>query len=226
MGERDQFAVEVYLQQGSSLQQTAAICDSMERVLQRDPRVTSITKFVGESSPRFHAVYAPNMPSKTLGQFIVNTTSAEATVEMLVEYTDFYAFHFPEAYVKFKQLDFLAAVAPIEVRFYGENIEDLKGQAEKLIDFLKPMDEFSWVRTNYEEMLAGAQVKLDPVEAGRLGIKKALVSMNLASNFGGMPITTLWEGDYALSVVLNSENQQPDFGSIGNVHVTDRKSVV
>ena len=218
--ERDQFAVEIYLQQGSSLQQTASVCDSVEQILQRDPRVFSITKFVGESSPRFHAVYAPNMPSKTYGQFIVNTTSAKTTVEMLTEYTDLYAFHFPEAYVKFKQLDFLAVAAPIEVRFYGENIEELKYQAEKLIDFLKPMDEFSWVRTNYEEMLAGARVELDPVEAGRLGIKKALVSMNLASNFGGMPITTLWEGDYALPVVLNSENKQPDFNSIGNVHVS------
>ena len=218
--ERDQFAVEIYLQQGSSLQQTASVCDSVEQILQRDTRILSITKFVGESSPRFHAVYAPNMPSKTYGQFIVNTTSAEATVEMLAEYTDLYAFHFPEAYVKFKQLDFLAVAAPIEVRFYGENIEELKQQAEKLIDFLKPMDEFSWVRTNYEEMLAGARVELDPVEAGRLGIKKALVSMNLASNFGGMPITTLWEGDYALPVVLNSENIQPDFNSIGNVHVS------
>ena len=218
--ERDQFAVEIYLQQGSSLQQTASVCDRLEQILQHDPRVTSITKFVGESSPRFHAVYAPNMPSKIFGQFIVNTTSADATVEMLTEYTDLYAFHFPEAYVRFKQLDFLAAVAPIEVRFYGENIEELKEQAEKLIDFLKPMDEFSWVRTNFEDMLAGVQVELDPVEAGRLGIKRALVSMNLASNFGGMPITTLWEGDYALSVVLNSENRQPDFNSIGNVHVS------
>ena len=218
--ERDQFAVEIYLQQGSSLQQTAFVCDSVEHILQRDPRVLSITKFVGESSPRFHAVYAPNMPSKSFGQFIVNTTSAKTTVEMLTEYTDLYAFHFPEAYVKFKQLDFLAVAAPIEVRFYGENIEELKQQAEKLIDFLKPMDEFSWVRTNYEEVLAGARVELDPVEAGRLGIKKALVSMNLASNFGGMPITTLWEGDYALPVVLNSENRQPDFNTIGNVHVS------
>ena len=218
--ERDQFAVEIYLQQGSSLQQTANVCDSVEHILQCDERVVSITKFIGESSPRFHAVYAPKMPSKTYGQFIVNTTSAEATVEMLNEYTDLYAFRFPEAYVKFKQLDFLAVQAPIEVRFYGENIDDLKYQAEKLIDYLKPMDEFSWVRTNYEEMLAGVRVELDPVEAGRLGIKKALVSMNLASNLGGMPITTLWEGDYALPVVLNSENRDPDFNTIGDVHVS------
>ena len=217
--ERDQFAVEIYLPQGSSLQQTASICDSMENILKLDSRVHSITKFVGESSPRFHAVYAPNMPSKAFGQFIVNTTSAEETENMLAEYTDRYAFYFPEAFVRFKQLDFLATTAPVEVRFYGDDIEELKYQAEKLVDYLKPLDEFTWVRTNYEEMLAGASVELNPAEAGRLGVKKALVSLNLSANLGEMPITTLWENNYSLPVVIKSENTQPDFNSIGEVQV-------
>jgi multidrug efflux pump subunit AcrB len=103
----------------------------MEHILRADPRVKSVTAFIGESSPRFNVVYAPNMPSKAYGQFIVNTVSNRATGEMLDDYTDDYAFYFPEAYVRFKQLDFQAVDAPIEVRLVGENIESLKVQAEK-----------------------------------------------------------------------------------------------
>jgi multidrug efflux pump subunit AcrB len=217
--ERDQFAVEIYLPQGSSLQQTAQVCDSMENILRRDNRVKSVTKFVGTSSPRFHAVYAPNIPSKAYGQFIVNTASIEATVEILSEYTDRYAFYFPEAYVKFKQLDFQYVAAPIEIRFYGEDLDQLQQQAAKLAKYMHTLPELSWVRTNFEEVLPGVRVEIDAVEAGRLGIQKALVSTNLAANLTGLPVATLWEDDYPVSVVVKSSNTQPDFNHVGDIYI-------
>ncbi|MDR3095403.1 MAG: efflux RND transporter permease subunit [Bacteroidales bacterium] len=217
--ERDQFAVEIYLPQGSTLQQTAQVCDSMENILRRDARVKSVTKFVGTSSPRFHAVYAPNIPSRAYGQFIVNTASIEATVEILSEYTDRYAFYFPEAYVKFKQLDFQYVAAPIEIRFYGENLDELQQQAAQLAEYMHTLPELSWVRTNFEEMLPGVRVEIDPVEAGRLGIKKALVSTHLAANLTGLPVATLWEDDYPVPVVVKSSITQPDFNRVGDIYI-------
>lgn len=217
---RNQFAVEISLPQGSSLDQTAAVSDSMEHILRRDERVKSVTAFVGESSPRFHVVYAPKMPSPAYAQFIVNTTSSKATEAILDEYSDKYAFYFPEAYVKFKQLDFQSVAAPIEVRLSGENIEALKTEADKLMAYFNTIDECLYVRTDFGNMLPGARIELNPVEAGRLGINKTLTAMNLSSNLSGMSVSTLWEGDYPLSVVLKSENTQPNFSAIGDVHVS------
>jgi multidrug efflux pump subunit AcrB len=74
--ERNQFAVEIYLPTGSSLESTAQIVDSMETILHRDKRVTNVTSFIGTSSPRFQMVYAPNMPSPNYGQLLINTVSA------------------------------------------------------------------------------------------------------------------------------------------------------
>ncbi len=218
--ERNQFAVEIYLPQGSPLEQTAVVSDSMEHILRRDQRVKSVTAFVGASSPRFHLVYAPNMPSPGYAQFIVNTTSAKATEAMLAEYTDKYAFYFSDAYVKFKQLDFQAVDAPIEVRFAGDNMEDIKAQADKLVAYINTIDGCLRVRTNFEEMLPGARVEMNAVEAGRLGINKAMMAMYLSSNYGGMAVSTLWEGDYPLSVVLKSEKKDQGFNSIGDVNVS------
>jgi len=218
--ERNQFAVEIYLPQGSSLKQTTVVSDSMEHILRRDSRVKSVTSFVGESSPRFHLVYAPNMPSPAYAQFIVNTTSAKATEAILAEYTDKYAFYFPEGYVRFKQLDFQAVAAPVEVRFSGENLQELKSEAEKLTAYLNTLEECLRVRTNFEDMLPGAKIILNPTEAGRLGINKALTSINLSSSYGEMAVSTMWEGDYPLSVVLKSENSDQGFNSIGNVNVS------
>lgn len=218
--ERNQFAVEIYLPQGSSLQQTAAVSDSMEHILRRDTRVKSVTAFIGESSPRFHLVYAPNMPSPAYAQFIVNTTSAKDTEAILAEYTDKYAFYFPEGYIRFKQLDFQAVAAPVEIRFSGENLQELKTEAEKLTAYLNTLNECLRVRTDFEEMLPGAEIMLNPIEAGRLGINKTFTSIGLASNYGGMPVSTMWEADYPLSVVLKSDKTDQGFNSIGNVDVS------
>jgi multidrug efflux pump subunit AcrB len=91
IAERNQFAVEIYLPQGNSLNQTAMVADSLEKILRKDDRVKSITSFIGTSSPRFHTAYAPNMPAKNYAQFIVNTISNNATVELLDEYSEKYA---------------------------------------------------------------------------------------------------------------------------------------
>jgi multidrug efflux pump subunit AcrB len=182
--------------------------------------VKSVTAFKGASSPRFHFVYAPKMPSPAYAQFIVNTHTATQTTELLAEYTNQYAFHFPEAYVRFKQLDFQAVEAPVEIRFSGDDMEELKMQADKMLAFLNTMDECLRVRTDFGDLLPGAQIELNPVEAGRLGINKALVSLQLSSNYGGMAVSTLWEGDYPLSVVLKPEATDLGFNSIGDVHVS------
>ncbi|MDR2859511.1 MAG: efflux RND transporter permease subunit [Mediterranea sp.] len=205
VAERDQFAVEIYLPQGSPLSQTEEISRQLQTVLQADNRVVSVTAFNGTSSPRFHLTYAPNMPASNFAQFIVNTTSSEDTKEMLAEYSGNYANHYSNAYIRFKQLDFQSVNAEIEVRITGNSIEELKQFSDTLITELTQISEVSRVRTNFEEVLPGIKVNIDPVEAGRLGIKDVLVGTNLAVRFNGLPVGSIWEGDYVMPVKIKSE---------------------
>ena len=86
--DRDQFAVEIYLRPDVPLERTAAVADSVYRVLHDDARVKSVTSFVGCSSPRFQMSYAPQMAGKNYAQFIVNTTSVDDTEDILDQYAD------------------------------------------------------------------------------------------------------------------------------------------
>jgi multidrug efflux pump subunit AcrB len=220
IAERDQFAVEIYLPQGSPLEKTAAVCNQLESILRADERVKSVTAFTGESSPRFHVVYAPNMPSKAYGQFIVNTISNKATEEMLDEYANHYAYYFPEAYVRFKQLDFQAVDAPVEIRLMGETIESLKTEAEKISNYLQSLDECLWVRTSFDTPVQGAKIELDLDETSRLGINKALVSLGISSGLTGMQISDLWEGNYAVPVCIEPEKADNTISDLQNVQIS------
>lgn len=123
IAERNQFAVEIYLPQGSSLHQTEKIANDLSKILGKDQRIKSITSFIGTGSPRFQTSYAPKIGGPNFAQFIVNTESNEATEEILDEYTTKYAHYYPNAYVKFKQLDYQIGVdADVEVRLSGDNI--------------------------------------------------------------------------------------------------------
>jgi len=220
IAERNQFAVEIYLPQGSSLEQTAAVADSLEKIFRQDERIVSVTSFTGTSSPRFHTAYAPNLPAKNYAQFIVKTISNEATVDVLNEYTPEYADYFPNAHVRFKQLEYQEAAFPIEVRLVGDDLSTLKTQADSLSKRYCNVPGLTWVHTNYEEMLPGAQVDIHQVDANRLGINRATVATNLAMRFDGLPLTTLWENDYPVTVKLKAEREHdPTFSDIENEYI-------
>ncbi|OQY00345.1 MAG: hypothetical protein B6I20_08935 [Bacteroidetes bacterium 4572_117] len=202
--ERNQFAVEVYLPEGEVLDNTAKVIDSLETALLSDKRVENVTSFVGTSSPRFHAVYAPNIPSVNYGQLIVNTISDEATIEILDEYNKRFKNTFSNAHIKWKQLD-MQATAPIEVRISGNNIEELKKVSKTVTDILSRQNGVEWVRNDWKEKRQAISVKLDKDKANRLGYNKGLIATNLAVYLKGLPLTTIWEEDYPVDVVLTRE---------------------
>lgn len=211
VAERNVFAVEVHLQPGSSLDQTTIVSDSMQHILMRDPRVQSVTSFVGTSSPRFMATYAPSLPSEDYAQFIVNTESNSATEELLEEYSEKYADYFPQAYLRFKQMNYQIAKNPIEVRFSGDDPQQLRNEADKLVAYMHTLDnELRWIHTDWDGYAPMINIDLDQAEAARLGITKSMLALDLASGFNGTPLTTLWEGDYAVPVVLRRERKSND----------------
>nr|WP_320038731.1 efflux RND transporter permease subunit [uncultured Bacteroides sp.] len=221
IAERNQFAVEFYLPKGTAIEQTASVVNQLESIMKKDKRIVSITSFVGEGSPRFHTSYAPNMPGSNYAQYIVNTVSPEATVELLDELTDKYSNYFPNTYIRFKQLDYSDARSPIEVRLSGDSLKDLNKAGEKVLLTLRNMEGLSLVRPNFEEQTPGAMIHINNDEANRLGISKSLVAANMAMRFGsGIPLTTLWDGDYPMQVKLKAERKtDPNFEDLGNEYV-------
>lgn len=220
IAERDQFAVEIYLPEGSSLQQTEAVSKDMEAILRVDERVVSVTAFYGAGSPRFHTAYAPKIGGPNFAQFIVNTTSNRDTEEILDEYADKYAHHYPNAFVKFKQLEYVPTDGDVEIRLAGDNISDLKQFADTLMTELNKLEEPIRIYTSFEEPLQGIKVSVDPIESNRLGVSEAILGINLASRFADVPITTVWENDYSLPVVLKSKSADVEAADVANEYVS------
>ena len=206
VADRNQFAVEIYQPTGSAVEKTAWAADTMEHVFRKDPRVTSVTSFIGCSSPRFHTAYAPQLGGTNYAQLIVNTKGNKETVELLDEYAPRYTDAFPDVRVRFKQISFSQAVYPIELRLSGENLDSLKTVAGKYLSMLRQMPEIRLAQTNFSEPQTSAKVVLKEDEASRLGIQNVQLESTLAMRYGdGIKVASVWEGDYDIPVTLKSE---------------------
>lgn len=219
--ERDQFAVEIFMPNGTTAQRTAQVADSLEHILKRDSRVTAVTSFIGQGSPRFNVTYAPQIGGTNFAQFIVNTVDNESAAEVLDEYADRYAQYFPDAYVRFKQMDYNNAAYPVEIRISGDSLNVLRQAADKVVACMRQTEGLQLVRTNFEEPQPGVSITLNEEESNRLGINKALLTACLAVHYGpGVPVTSLWEGDYPVGVVLKTDHKDSaQFTNLGNEYI-------
>lgn len=205
--ERNQFAVEIYLPTGTALTKTEAVADSLEHILRKDRRVVSIASFKGTASPRFQTAYAPQFGGKNYAQFIVNTTDDKATETVLADYRMRYTNAFPGAYVRFKQLSYSMEGNSVELRLSGDDWQQLKHTADSITALFRADSDLLLARNDVGEPLLTTDIHLDEQKANRLGISNALVELTMATRYsqGGIPVATVWDGDYGTPVALKTD---------------------
>lgn len=226
VADRDMFAIEITLPDTKGLNETTEIADSVYNLLKQEDDVVGITRFIGCSSPRFHAAYAPKIAGTNYAQFIVNTKSVEATEALLDKYEPMLSEHYPNAFVKFKQLDF-QNVPIFEYRFYGENIDSLRTAAQEMVTEMRKNPDIMYVHTDWQEQRPFIEVELDPVASSQLGINRTLSELQLALATGSTTVTSVWEGDYNVPVKIKDINSlQFDCSDINNLYLSSAATSV
>lgn len=218
--DRNQFAVEIFLPQGEGLERTRAVADSMRHILEKDTRVQSVTSFIGCSSPRFQISYAPQMGGRNFAQLIVNTPDIQSTFDVLNEYAPKYSNHWPQAYCRFKQMDFLN-VPTYEYRFYGNNLDSIHAAAEALMGKLRQIPELEWVHTDFDHPHPIVDIALDPVTCAQLGINRTSAQLQTTLQTGSMQVGSIWEDDYEVPVILkDAQSENITYSNAKDIYLT------
>lgn len=224
--ERDQFNLEVWLPEGTALSRTEAAVRRIEAAVQGDKRIVKTISFVGTSSPRFHSSYAPEIPRRNFAQIFVNTTSNEATKELIKEYLHKFDGFLPDGYIRVRPLSNQETQAPVEVRIVSENVRDLKRMGEQVAGILRQTEGTNWVRTDYENDYIGATVNVREDVANQLGLSRSAIAQTLGAGLKGLPISTYWEGDKALDILLRLDaTDRSDFDDLKQVYISNPEGV-
>ncbi len=218
--DRNQFAVEIFLPEGEGLERTKNVADSLRNILQKDKRVTSVTSFIGCSSPRFQISYAPQVGGRNFAQFIVNTPDIQSTFDVLNEYAPKYSNYWPEAYCRFKQMDFLN-VPTFEYRFYGNDLDSIHAAAEILMSELRKMPELEWVRTDFDQPHPIVDITLDPIASAQMGINRTTAQLQMALQTGKTQVGSIWEENYEVPIILkDAKSEQLTYSDVKDIHLS------
>jgi multidrug efflux pump subunit AcrB len=218
--ERDQFTVELWMPTGTKLEKTGKAILRIENVVKNDERVKSYATFIGRSAPRFYYNYSPEMPVTNYAQILINTKSKKATESLYRELTEKVDSIVPEGlpHVKLMQQG-QPLTAHVEVRISGDNIARLQQIGNDVQDILRRTRGSDKIKTDFGEDFYGIKINLKD-EAARLGFTTTSVSQMVYTGFNGYAVSTLYEGDNPVDIVLRfDENHRRNLDNLQNVYL-------
>jgi multidrug efflux pump subunit AcrB len=218
--ERDQFTVELWMPTGTKLEKTGEAILRIENVVKNDERVKSYATFIGRSAPRFYYNYSPEMPVTNYAQILINTKSKKATESLYRELTEKVGSIVPEGlpHVKLMQQG-QPLTAHVEVRISGDNIARLQQIGNDVQDILRRTRGSDKIKTDFGEDFYGIKINLKD-EAARLGFTTTSVSQMVYTGFNGYAVSTLYEGNNPISIVLRlDENNRRNLDDLQNIYL-------
>ena len=222
LAERDQFVIDVWLPEGSRVEATGSAVRRVEAALRAQPDVTGYACFIGSSAPRFYYNVNPQLPAPNYAQVLVNTTSAERTPALVAGLRRQLPAAVPEAKLQVKELQQGQVMeAPVEVRVSGEDIAALRHAGEAIMQVLHRVPGATYIHTDWHEDAYRLKVDVREEVANRLGLTNASIARQLAGGFEGAPVTTYWEGDRDVDVVLRLEpSRRQSFNNVAGTYVS------
>jgi multidrug efflux pump subunit AcrB/outer membrane protein TolC len=219
--ERNQFVIDVWMPEGARIEATDAVMRRIETYMKGRKEIEHFATFVGQSAPRFYYNVNPQQPDAAYGQFIVNTRSEKDTAAMVEELRKSLASLAPEAMVIVKELQQGASLeAPVEVRIVGEDIQELERIGSQVEGMLDQVPYSVFVQRDYFNDSSMVDVSVNEELANRLGITNDSVSEQLAGAFDGVPVSTFWEGDRSVTILLRlNQASRSSFGNIRNTYL-------
>lgn len=218
--ERAQFVIELQMPQGSNLDATDRAVQRLEKLIEDDDRVRNFATFVGMSPPRVYYSYAPVFPRRDYALVLVNTTSIKAADAMVNDYFFKAQELIPGARVNVQRFQQgIPVKAPVEFRLIGPDIAVLEEWGRRIEDIVQAVPGRALVHTDYgEEFYLSIDVRDDA--ANKMGFTSGSISAMVAAGFEGAPVSSLWEGDIRLPIVMRlAKEQRASYDDLANMYV-------
>ncbi|MEM7457657.1 MAG: efflux RND transporter permease subunit, partial [Planctomycetota bacterium] len=212
--ERNQLQIELELAPQSSIGATVATAHEVRDLLLADDRVTDVDWFIGESAPAFYYNLIPRRSGVSqYAQAMVHLDSNEGISELIHQLQDKVNHGFPEARVLVRQLEQGPPFdAPVEVRLFGPDLEQLKSTGEQLRQILAETPGVIHTRSEMDEVLPKIEFDVGEQQAIAAGVELSTIARQLSAftegRTGGsvieateeLPVRVRLGGDYRNSL--------------------------
>jgi len=168
---RLEILADLWLPEGTSFEATDAVVRRLEKRVQADDDVSTVSTWVGAGVPRFYLPLDQIFPQTNVSQMIVVPKDAQARERMLKRLPTLVAEEFPEIRARVKLLPNGPPVPyPVQFRIVGEDINQLRVLAEKAKDIMRAHPDMHGVNDNWNEYVKAIRLRVDQDKARALGV--------------------------------------------------------
>ncbi|MGH8233993.1 MAG: efflux RND transporter permease subunit [Rhodanobacteraceae bacterium] len=221
--DRPELMVDLWMPQAATfneIEQQAAI---MQKDLQGDPDIVSVTSYVGGGSPRF---YLPlNVQTlNNLSELTVMTKGGEERETVLRKIQHLLDTGFPAVRGRVTRLENGPPVGyPIQFRISGTDGAKLRSVADKVMGIVRADPDARGVNMDWGERIKTLEVNIDQDKARVLGVSSKSVSEALEASLSGYDITQYLEGTDSLDVFARlTAPERTDLNNLKDLRIYTR----
>ena len=228
---RAQFMVDIWADEGTTIDQTSSLAKRVEEKLADDKRVDSVTSFIGSGGPRFYLPVDPEFPYASYAQLVINTTSLDVVDDLVADLEPWVKSEIPEALVRVRK--YTAGPGntwPFEVRFSGPANADpmvLRDLAEQGQAILHATPRAKDIRTDMRNRTSHIIAHYDQVTGVWTGTTRSDIANAFRIGYDGIPVGLYREKDNLMPIILrrNEEERQQLASNIAQLQVTPAFSI-
>ncbi len=203
---RLQLMVDYWAPEGTNVNETSNDIRKLEKRFLQEENVESVSSFIGGGPPRFYLPVSAESPHSSYAQLIVNTTTLEATTEVLNSVRPWIDENYPNAMVRVRKYPVGSFNDwPFEARFSGPAEADpivLRDLASQGMEILEASPYAKEVRTNWLNRVKTLEPEYDQARGRWTGVTRDDLAQASRRAFDGVAVGQYREGDDLIPIVL------------------------
>jgi len=219
---RVELMVDLKLAEGSSFGATERQVKKMEAFLDGEKNLyDNYVSYVGTGTTRYYFPIEQQLPAASFAQFVITTNGRAQREALRDKLLAGLASDFPEVRGRVSRLENGPPVGyPVQLRVSGEDIPQLRKEAEKVAALLRANPDTANVQFDWDEQSKVIKLDIDQDKARLLGISSQELATFLNSSLNGLSVTFFRERDKLVEVLIRG----PDYER-AHLHLLESLSV-
>ena len=218
---RPELVVDLWLQEGSTIQQSNEIAKRFETRMMQEAGVESVTTWVGSGVPRFYLPLDQVFPNTNVSQAILLPKDLKEREALRLRLPQLLASEFPEVRSRVKLLPNGPPVPyPVQFRVVGQDAAPLRLWADRAKEVLRANPSMRGVNDNWNEQVKSLRLEVDQDKARALGVTSTGLAQSSRTILSGTTIGQYREGDKLIDIVLRQPLEERNaITDLGNTYV-------
>src|SRR5215813_1267528 len=209
---RPQFMVDVWLPEGTRIEETSEVVRRLEKLLANRNEIQSVASFVGQGPPRFYLPVEPEKPYSSYGQLIVSLKDFRDTEKLMHEINGWATKNLADGEVIPRKYGLGPSETwSVRLRISGPAVADpdtLRRLAEEAKQIIAASPQAKIVRTDWRQRVPTIVAEYDITNGRWTNVDRKGIADATRRAFDGVTVGTYREQDKLLPIVLRAVDSE------------------